>query len=365
MVTPGKRKKTHVFAPLIGEMVLAVKLFERGIVCLDRADLSVLSEFEGGSLFPAHWLGDHLLVADEDGNLVAWDGVKGGTIWSAPGAERGSAVWRGHAVLAPSPGRLALHDGETGEDRPISLGKGGLASFRVVGNVLVYQTEERELVGFDMEDEEERWRLSLRDSFGDMAWKGSKKVVRILATPSSDSVVVHWSPALGRLDVATGRFLWKAEAMAGGGAAIAHGRVAFLFAGSLFLFDVSTGRTIVDGQQVLPTVYESNLKACPDGFVAVDEQGYIVTIDSAAGEVLGVQREKGASFNGCAVVDDRLLVGGSDGALWEYERRRSGTSTADASPPGPSGRRSEAADSGTDTSKRSQGRGRSAARGKK
>ena len=68
----------------------------------------------------------------------------------------------------------------------------------------------------------------------------------------------------------------------------------------------------------------------PDG--VVDEGGYIVTVDLVEGRVVGVQREKGAYFNGCSIVDGRLLVSGMvDGTLWRYEPSAARTRQAKSS----------------------------------
>jgi len=68
----------------------------------------------------------------------------------------------------------------------------------------------------------------------------------------------------------------------------------------------------------------------PDG--VVDEGGYIVTVDLVEGRVVEVLREKGAYFNGCSIVDGRLLVSGMvDGTLWRYEPSAARTRQAKSS----------------------------------
>jgi hypothetical protein len=313
-----KAGRRSVFAPIVGANALAVAVRREFRLLLDRRDLDVLWSGKLETALPVSWCGDDLHLVDDSRRLLVWDSVTQTQKWSAAGAGRGHGVWKALVVLMPAPGRLEMHEARSGRiARELGI-NGNANGFQVFDDLAVLFFDDDHLEGLDLSVGESTWSVALREAYGHLSPQGREPLKLALGRDTS-SLVLHWRPGLGVLDLASGRFRWKRELRVDASPLVANGRVAMLGGGHLFMCDDVTGQTIVDSPGATPTLWECPPTTHEGTMVIVDEQGYIVTIALSDGAIVGLQKEKGAGFMGCVSVDGRLLVGGLDGALWVYE----------------------------------------------
>jgi hypothetical protein len=321
-----------IHGPVVGTHLLAFARRRALRVLLDRRDLSVRWEGDIPEVEPVRWHGEDLHVLDERGLYQVWDPLRGSKRWEA-GAAWGHHLWNGHVVVLPSTDRLEIREPRDGTilqahglPRPVD-------AVRIVGDVCVAQTVDRRLAAFGLPGLVPLWEIELGPRFSGVAAGNADPIWMV---HGDESLVVIWAPEIGLVDVSDGRLCWvEPLLLAQTVPLLSHGRVSMFSGGELHVMDAATGATLVHEHGIAPTLWERPPIAWRDRMVVTDQKGFIVTVALPEGRVLGVQNEKGRSFAGGAMVDDRLLMKGFDGALWVYEPSATEEEESARQPPKP------------------------------
>jgi outer membrane protein assembly factor BamB len=299
----------------VGPRAIAIEAMAELRLVLNREDLSL--RWEGrlprGTLVAGWCDANHLLLHLNRATGV-WSLDSGSIVWRASGK---GTVWQEQVLILGEPGRLdirAIRTGSITRSKPLEIGKA--QSMQVVENVLVVD-KGGSLDGIELPTAEHKWTAFLEKEFPGLA--RGRPIYADVFPGSTGHAIVKYDTGLGQLDLGSGAMRWKSQVPTDHMPLVSPERIGFFYNGNLVVLDEATGAQIAAVENAAETLWEA--RPCVHGgwMVVVDERGHIVTVAMSDGKLVGVQKEKGIGFRGCASVDGRLLVGGLDGALWVYE----------------------------------------------
>ena len=319
-----------VFAPVVGTSALAIGSYRVFGCLLDRQTLRLRWQGSIKDAEPVAWSGeDRLLMLDEYLCPFVWSSSDEEVIWRAD-AVISWQPWGDQVVLAFAPSELEIRDIATGRVmRRLHMSVSPIKSIEVIESGAICLSEDQCVTLVNLIDGTTRWSLEATKSVESTLEPCAGHALIIRTSSDGTRAVLYRQPSLSMVDLVTGRLRWQRNLVTGGLPLISHGRVAFFYAGHLQVINGDSGESIADVNHAADTIHERVPVVHGDWMVVVDEQGYIATVALSDGKVVGVQRETGTGFAGCASVDGRLLVGGLDGALWVYEPSARGEAASD------------------------------------
>jgi hypothetical protein len=319
---PRRRgESVFIYGPTVGRSLIAFAVHRDLRLLLDRRGFEPRWEGCVKHVNPVRWHEDLLHLEDERGRLQVWDVCPPRMRWEAD-AELGHEPWAGRLVVLPTSERFEIRqpdDGRVASTFEPNVGR--LDGFRVVGDLCIGRTVDRRLVALGLPTGAPVWELSLATVFGSVP-AGDAGPIGMLE--GDGTLLVLWGPAWAMIDVVVGSVLWvRPRTLREAIPLISHERVFTYLRGRLHLLHERTGQTIAEATGVAPSVGEWTPVVSGEQVVVVDQKGFILTFELTDGTVLGAQFEKKTGYAGCAVIDDRLAVNGTDGAVWIYERSNS------------------------------------------